>query len=100
MLAFESTSIESIEVTVTSRVDIDAAPPEFQLTDIDATSPTGAWVAGVWQSVSGGSGKALTPLIGAGQPLDVVEGSNYKLWIRWSAATETPVRPVDSVRVR
>jgi hypothetical protein len=96
----ESTTNERLTVEVTTRYDPTAANPEFALTTTE-TEPT-AWVAGQWYGLwtqATGRIDARTPAIGASQLLDVTAGTDYDLWMRWTAGNETPVRHVGRIRV-
>lgn len=99
-ITIESASIESLTVTVTSDGGPDNGEPiEFLLTPKADTSPSGTWFPGTYQSVTGDVGIATTPLIGAGELLNIVEGNDYRLWVRWRAGLETPVMMATVVRV-
>lgn len=99
----ESTTVESLIGELKTDVDpTGGAAPEFSLTTGLRTDPA-TWVAGSWVVGSYVSKTwrvdARSPLIGAGQALDVTEGTVYNLWVRWVINTQTPVVLLGVVRV-
>lgn len=101
MRTIESTTKEKLPFTVTAPGDPTGNPPQFALTTT-TTQPTWPGVAGEWVgswSTTTGTAEALTPLIGAGQALDVTPGVDYDLWIRPTVGTEQPVLLADRIRV-
>jgi hypothetical protein len=58
---------------------------------------TGSWSGG-WDSTTG-KAVALTPMIGAGQPLDVMRGNDYRLSARWHAGAAVPVHTAEILRI-
>ena len=98
-LAIESTSAVPIRVPVVSEVDPDSNLPEFQLTALTATDPTGTWVtgtwSGTWDATTGAGLEAVTPVTGT---TGFTLTGNQKLWIRWVAGAHTPVFAVGQVR--
>lgn len=100
VITLESTTKEKRPYEVTAPSDPTGTLPAFALTTTD-TQPTtwvnGEWV-GAWSSTTG-KASALTPLIGAGQALDVAPATNYMLWIRPTVGAEQPVLLADSIRV-
>ena len=100
MITIESTTKEKRLYEVTAPSDPTGTAPAFALTTTE-TQPTtwvnGEWV-GAWSSTSG-KVSALTPLIGAGQSLDVAPGVDYDLWIRPTVGVEQPVLLADRIRV-
>lgn len=99
MITLESTTAEKVQVVITTVADPTAGAVEFAIgTGNDPlTWVAGTW-AGTWDSTTG-KATALTPLIGAGQPLTVTGANDYRLWARWHVGTETPVRVASIVRV-
>ena len=59
------------------------------------------WMPGTWASSwDPATGKILarTPLIGAAQALGLTQGVDYRLFARWTAGTETPVKLAETIR--
>ena len=95
-LHLDAATLETVKDTVTTSADPRGTPPDWSLTAADATS-AGAWVPGSWSgdwSETSGRATALSPQIGAAGALVLAEGNTYKLWIRWTANGDTPVREV------
>ena len=100
MITIESTTKEKRPYDVTAPGDPTGVAPAFALTTT-TTQPT-TWVNGEWfttWSPTTGRATALTPLIGAGQALDVTPGTDYDLWIRPTIGPEQPVLLADRIRV-
>jgi hypothetical protein len=106
MRVIESTTAERLPVKIETAADPTGAGVEFAVTT-GATQPV-TWVAGSWlgpassvavDGVVRWTARALTPLLGDGQALDLNPGIGYDLWVRWSAAGEVPVRQVLRLQV-
>lgn len=103
-LVVESTSLETYVFTVTTTDDPSGAPPEFSLTPeslgVPATDP-GTWEQGSWGGTwnsTRGTIEAITPQIGrAPAALETTEGIVYRLWVRWTAGADQPVRNLGRV---
>lgn len=100
VITLESTTKEKRPYEVTAPSDPTGTLPAFALTTT-TTQPTtwvnGEWV-GTWSSTTG-KATALTPLMGAGQALDLTPGVDYDLWIRPTVGSEQPVLLADRIRV-
>lgn len=96
----ESTTAEKLPYVVTTSSDPSAAPPEFALTITGdpSTWVEGEWTGGAWQPTDGKI-RALSPLLGDGQDLDVTAGTRPYLSIRWTVGVETPVRLLEQINV-
>ena len=103
----ESSTLERLILTVTTTEDPSGALPEFSLTEVNATSPEdnpdlwsdGAWY-GAWDAARGKI-QAITAQIGRSPaPLELVDPTKtYRLWIRWTAGTDQPVRDLGRIYV-
>lgn len=103
----ESTTLEPLIMTVTTTVDPSGTPPEFSITPIDITKPLddpAAWANGTWfgtWDADKGKIQAVTPQLGrAPAALETTEGVDYRLWIRWTAGSDQPVRDLKRIYVR
>lgn len=96
----ESSTAEKLPYTVTTSSDPSAAAPEFALTTSGDPSSwvAGEWTGGVWSPTTGKI-RALSPLVGDGQTLDLNAGTVYSVWIRWTVGAETPVRLAEQINV-
>lgn len=101
-IKIESTTLERLVVTVTTTDDPTGSPPDFAVTPITDTDPS-AWVAGTWfggWDSTNGTIEAVSPQVGrAPAGLELTEGSNVRLWIRWTAGADQPVRDVGWLQV-
>jgi hypothetical protein len=93
-ITLESSTVEIALVDVRTRLDPTGSVVQFQMSTIDVVTPAGTWTAGQWASTWDavtGRVKALTPPLGAA-PFTLTQGARYRLWVRWSHATETIVK--------
>lgn len=99
MLTIESTTIERLQVEVTTSSDPTGNPPEFA---VSTSSEPGAFANGSWVgswNTTTGKIMAQTPLLGAGQSLDVADGSTYRLYARWTVGDQTPTTVASILQV-
>ena len=83
----EHTSVEKLTVTIRSDTDPTGSAVEFEMTAASATSPTGSWTAGTWDTTWNATTLrvgSLTPAIG-GAGFALTEGERYRLWVRFSS---------------
>lgn len=102
MRTLESAAAKRYLVTIETPADPTGSAVEFAVVPATATSPS-SWVAGNWQSAWSSTTsrvQALTPLIGTGQALNVTEGQDYRVYMRWQAGGDTPVELADTLRVK
>lgn len=101
---FESSSAEKLLAEIITDSDpTSEAAPEFSITTGLRDDP-GSWVAGSWVSGSWvektNRADAVSPVMGSGQALDVTEGNQYNLWMRWTIGGQTPVLLLGVIIVR
>jgi hypothetical protein len=98
----ESTTIEKLgPYVVTTSSDPSGDPPEFSATTTLGDPTTwveGEWTGGAW-SPTDGEIRALSPLAGDGQALDLNPGTRPYLYVRWTVGIETPVRLLEQINV-
>ena len=94
-MIIESTTAERVPVTLWTTADPTATLPEFSITTGTRSDPgtfqNGVWDSDGWDSTTGRV-VAWSPVVGSGQALDITEGTNYDLWVRWTISGETPVK--------
>jgi hypothetical protein len=88
-LRIESGSAEPVLSICEAPTDPTGQAVEFQMTDCDATTPTGSWTAGSWHAdypwnPTVREAGAQSPTIGAAGDLVATEGNIYNLWVRYS----------------
>jgi hypothetical protein len=104
MITIESAGSRRIPVRARTEENPTASPPEFCLTTGERANPGtfvsgGSWVTAY--NVRTGRADALTPLVGAGQALNVEAGKVYDLWIRYATPSGAhPEERVGSILVR
>lgn len=87
------TSVEKLRATVYSTADPTGGAVEWQLTAIGAVPATGAaWKAGTWGTWDAADQTATTVSPPVVATLGATAGSRYRVWVRWTAAGETPER--------
>lgn len=99
MIDIESATSEKLQVVITTVSDPTGGVVEFAVGE--GSDPTG-WVAGTWSGTwdtTTGRAVAITPLLGASQPLAITGGTVVRLWVRWHVGTEVPVRVATTLRV-
>lgn len=96
-----ASTLESLEVQISTDADPTAAAPQFALSTAGATSP-GTFQAGTWSTTWDATTQrttARTPNIGSGGTLTVASGTSYLLWAKVTLGGEIAVWPVGSIRV-
>lgn len=101
LIQLPSTTREKLPVEITTTADPTGALPEFAVTTT-SDSDGATWVDGEWDgawSTSTGKINAKTPLVGAGQALDLTVEVDYYLHARWVIGTEQPEDLAGRLRV-
>ncbi len=102
-MQIESASAEYIPVIVHTSADPTTALPGFSVTTGSRSDPgtfsEGLWDADGWDSTTGRI-VAWSPLAGAGQTLDLTDGLNYNLWVRWTLGSQVIVKEAGVVEAR
>ncbi len=99
----DSSSIQRRPYTVRTSADPSGSLPEFGVSRSFSENPTtwvdGSWVAGTLKAhrLGGQEIKALSPLVGDGQDLDITENGIWVIWIRWTVGDETPLMAAEQV---
>lgn len=98
----ESSSVEVIEVEVTTAADPTAGAVTFSFTAHTATDP-GTFSSGSWDGsfdATTGQVTALSPTVGSSSAtVDLTSASKWKMWIKFIVGSETVVKPVATVKV-
>ena len=93
-------TVESVTAVVETIADPTAGAVEFLLTEGYAPAAGAAWVAGSWSVAWDSSSMraaALSPNIGDGEALPLVQGRTYALWMKWNVGDDAPIREVAKI---
>jgi hypothetical protein len=91
-----ASSVEKLAALVVTDTDPTGDAPEWQATATGGPA-TDDWETGEWDGTySSGRATALSPVIAT---LGIDEVGTWRLWVRWTVGSETPVRMAGQVKV-
>ena len=96
-----ASTLESLEVQISTDADPTGTAPQFALSAAGATAP-GSFSAGTWSTTWDATTQrttARTPSIGTDGGLTIASGASYLLWAKVTLGGEVAVWPVGSIRV-
>lgn len=104
MITIESSGSRRLPVKARTEENPTGTAPQFCVTTGERANPTAFVSGGSWTTAWNSRTRrvdALTPLIGAGQALNVEPGKVYDLWIRYTTPSgAAPEERVGSILVR
>lgn len=104
MLYIESAGVTTVQAVLVTSSDPTGTPPAWSLTATERNDPgtweNGSWGADGWNMKTGRVTAKSPTLGGVGAAIDLVEGTTYDAWVKWTVGAETPVHRAGSIEAR